>query len=676
MKFDWSRTKSFLKWNISKKIFAVCLLLVLFPSFLIGFFSYKTEMQLLENQLLTDAKARVNNLTTIVDRVVLPVMKDTDVLAQTLSGDVHNGLIKNKETNTASNSKVKEVLAQFKSAHQDDTEVIGLGMEDGLFAMAPDSKLADDYDARKRQWYSEAMKNKGNVIISDPYVSAASKNIVISLAKATNEVDGVTVVNLSLKKYLTDTVKQQKIGQEGYAYILDGKKKVLTHPALAAGTEVSGADMDQVYAGKEGIVPTVVDGKKARLIYTTDELTGWKVIGVLYQSELAGIVKGVLKTLWLTIIPSILISLVLMYFINKLFVNPIKSLTTLAKRLSSGDLTAEPVNIRSKDELGDLAQACNGLSSQLRNLVFGLTDRVNDLYSVTDVLRSESETGSDASRNISNIVNRVAHGANVQTGSTTEVLTALQENTIGISTFAESAADINEISEKTHAKALDGTRTVAETVTQMNAIDHAVNESYSLVETLAARSKEIGDFAGIISGIASQTNMLALNASIEAARAGESGRGFAVVAGEVKKLAEQSAQSAKQISALVSEIMTETENSVESLAGVKNEVSAGVDLSKRVEIIFNSIIDDMTGLTIHIQNLSSISQQMAASSEEISASVHELSNISHTTSGESENALSEVQKQQESLKKLGSLVDEVLETAEGVKTNINQFKLQ
>lgn len=676
MKFDWSRTKGFLKWNISKKIFAVCLLLVLFPSFLIGFFSYKTEMQLLENQLLTDSKARINNLTTIVDRVVLPVMRDTDVFAQALSGDVHNGLIKNKETNTASNNKVKEVLAQFKSAHQDDTEVIGLGMEDGLFAMAPDSKLADDYDARKRQWYSEAMKNKGKVIISDPYVSAASKNIVISLAKATNEGDGVAVVNLSLKKYLTDTVKQQKIGQDGYAYILDGKKKVLTHPSLAAGSEVSGADMDQIYAGKEGIVDTVVDGKKARLIYTTDELTGWKVIGVLYQSELAGIVKGVLKTLWLTIIPSILISLVLIYYINKSFVGPIKSLTTLAKRLSSGDLTAEPVNIRTKDELGDLAQAFNGLISQLRGLVYGLTGRVNDLYSVTDVLRSESETGSNASSNISNIVNRVAHGANVQTGSTTEVLTALQENTIGISTFAESASDINEISEKTHAKALDGTRTVAETVTQMNAIDHAVNESYSLVETLAARSREIGDFAGIISGIASQTNMLALNASIEAARAGESGRGFAVVAGEVKKLAEQSAQSAKQISALVSEIMTETENSVQSLAGVKDEVSAGVDLSKRVETIFNSIIDDMTGLTSHIQNLSSISQQMAASSEEISASVHELSNISYTTSGESDNALSEVQKQQQSLKKLASLVNEVIETAEGVKTSINQFKLQ
>lgn len=676
MKFGVSRVKNIFKWNISQKFFAVFMVLVLVPSLLIGFFSYKTETDLLDKQLLADATARVNNLSTIVDRVVTPVMRDTDVLSQALSGTVHQGLVKNAETNTASNPQVRQILSQFKSAHQDDTEVLGLGLEDGLFAMEPDSKLGADYDARKRQWYMEAMKNKGKVILSDPYVSAASKNIVISIAKTTNEGDGVTVVNLSLKKYLTDTVRQQKIGQHGYAYILDRNKKVLTHPALEAGAEVSGAEIDQIYAGPRGIVDTLVDGKKARLIYTTNQLTGWKVVGVLYHSELAEAVSSTIRTLVITIAISILVSLVLMYYFNRAFIQPIKVLTGLAKRLSSGDLTSEPVKIKNNDELGDLGQAYNGLTSRLRVLVTDLSDRVDNLYAVTDVLRSESGTVSDASSNISSIVNRVAQGASVQTESTKEVNTTLQENAIGVSTIAESATDINEISEKTQSKAQDGTRTVAETVTQMDLIHQAVNQSYSLVETLAASSKEIGNFANVIRGIASQTNLLALNANLEAARAGDAGRGFAVVAKEVKKLSEQSAESAEQISALVSEIMSETENSVRSLAGVKREVTSGVELSNRVESIFGSIMEDMTNLTAEIQNLSSVSQQMAASSEEISASVHELSNISQSTASDSENALSEVQKQQASLHKLGSLVGEVLATADAVKTGIKQFKLQ
>ncbi|MGK5509898.1 methyl-accepting chemotaxis protein [Brevibacillus formosus] len=664
------------QWKIGQKLFAVFLILVLVPSILIGYFSYRSATQTLDVQLLNSANKQVENLSTIIDRVVVPIMKDTDVLARSLPQSVYQDMIKDEKTNLASNQQVQSTLKQFKAVHTDDTEVIGLATEDGRFAMEPQSPLSKEYDARTREWYTKAMEQKGQVIISKPYVSAASKNIVVSVAKTTDDGHGVAVVNLSLKKYVTDTVNVAKVGTQGFAFILDESQKVITHPTIAAGEVPQDDSYKSFYEQQSGVLSAQIDGKPSRIVFTTNKITGWKIAGVLYDSELDELKKPIITQTVGMIIISVLLSLVILYVINRIFVHPLKQMTRLSKQLAAGNLAETHITVKNRDELGDLAQAFNSLALQLRQLIEDLLKNAQNLNQVTDVLNSEVTEVANASSKIAEMNSRVTKGSMDQAQGISEISRTMQESVLAVSNFAEVASEIGEITEQTHQRAKEGTSIVSDSLNQMRTINSAVLHSSNLVETLMQKTMEIDNFATVINEIANQTNLLSLNASIEAARAGEHGRGFAVVAEEVKKLAVQSSDSATQITNLILEINKETKKSVESLTMVQQEVEDGLALSSKVETLLSDIIEDMAKINDEIQNLSSISEEVAAGSEEVSASVEDLSNIANSNSRDSSDTLSNIERQQESLHELMKQVKIVLDTAQQIRNNVQNYKLR
>ncbi|MFD1957157.1 methyl-accepting chemotaxis protein [Paenibacillus thailandensis] len=669
--------KSLLNLNIGKKIFIVFLIAILLPTILGSVLSYRTFVNSSREELLEDSKSNVDTLSIIVDRVVKPVMYDTDVLSREFSSMANlRQMEHNAELNLDSNEEVQAALKRFKAVHTDDTEIIGVALDDGLFAMEPQSKLAQDFDARTRVWYTKAMENKGKVVISDPYVSAGSGNVVVSIAKTTLDNKGVAVVNLSLKQYLTDTVNQQRIGDQGFAFILDGTQKVLTHPTIAAGEVYADEKaLNQMFASESGIVRTKVDGKDAELIYTTNALTGWKIIGVLYDSEVDALKWPIIKTTALVVVLAILILVAVVVLVNRMFIRPIKQMTAVAKDLAQGNLQEANIQIRTKDELSELASAFTTLIKEFRSLIGNLSGGINDLYHSADVLNSEIDKVSSASVKIYSTNGRVTENSVAQATSTEEISRAVQESAAGISSIAESASEINDISDETYQKAQSGSESVQATVNQMSSIDHALTSYSEVIQSLMDKAMEIEKFAAIINGIATETSLLSLNASIEAARAGEHGKGFAVVANEVKKLSAQSSEASKQITELIKAIGEETTISIESLMKVKNEVKEGIALSDNVDVLFSGIMENMSKLNDEIQNLSAISQEIAAGSEQISSSTESLSHMSNNNAAESRNALESIEQQQQSLKQLQEQVSVVLQTAETTKDSVQKFKL-
>jgi len=306
---------------------------------------------------------------------------------------------------------------------------------------------------------------------------------------------------------------------------------------------------------------------------------------------------------------ALLVGLVLAVFITRSITGPVKAMMDGVRPLAEGDFTA-PINVRSRDEIGQLAEVLNDTREKLRALV-------GNVVNIAESLSAHSQQLASASEEVSATVEEVA-------STTNEVSAIARRGAEGAAAAAGSAANMQSVAEK-------GNTAVADTVAKINAIAAVTQQVNTAVQQLGAISQQIGDITNTITGIADQTNLLALNAAIEAARAGEQGRGFAVVAEEVRKLAEQSANAAKEIEGLITRVQAGVGEAVAAMEKGIGEVRAGVSVAEQAGQSLKEIIGAVseTGSVIRdvaegAEQAGEGAQQLTAATEQISASIQEV----------------------------------------------------
>nr|WP_077212952.1 methyl-accepting chemotaxis protein [Bacillus dakarensis] len=648
--------------NIKTKLILAFSFILIIPSLLIGTEAYITAKDAVEHEILASIDENINLLNSIIDNSIKPKMHDVEFLSTKIHADLYDG---------EDSPEIRRILDQYAKLHP-EAQSVYVGTETGLFVQEPKVDMADDYDPRKRDWYVEAMEQKGSVMISDPYISAGTDDMVITVSKITEDGTGVLAVNIFLThiQQLTNTVK---IGDEGYALLLDKERKFIAHPTEPIGSDAAEEFYQEMYTKEKGQFDYLLNGENKVMSFATNELTGWKIGGNMYSSEISQAAAPILKNTTIVIVIAFMAGALLVFFILKSVMKPIKELKEKALTISQGDLT-QGVIIKSNDEIGQLGRAFNEMQVSLKDVVKQVDFNADQVAASAEELTASAEMTTSASEQVASSIQEVAGNADKQTSGVDQNAQSLDEISEGITLIAKNSMRVAELSQQTTEQAEVGGVAVKNTVNQMNSIQVSVSESNTMIHSLHESSRKVSSILDVITGIADQTNLLSLNAAIEAARAGEHGKGFAVVADEVRKLAEQSQQSAKEIYDIIQRIQKDTENSVSIMAKVSDDVQAGVQISNEAIEKFTQILMSTKEMTPQMEDISATAQQISSAVQEVAATANELAIIAKNNATTSEEVAASTEEQLASMEEISASANALSTMAEDLKGLISKFK--
>ncbi|MGG4410722.1 HAMP domain-containing methyl-accepting chemotaxis protein [Niallia taxi] len=384
--------------------------------------------------------------------------------------------------------------------------------------------------------------------------------------------------------------------------------------------------------------------------------------------------QSAMITFVIIMIIAIAVTVFIGIYISRMITKPLKTLEGLMEKGKNGDFT-ELSTYNAKDEIGSLAISFNGMSEGIREVVKTINESSQQLAASSEELSASAEENTRASEHISETIQELATGSEnqmQQIDSSSKGVNNISDSTTTITQHAEKVVVTAEEASRISAK---GAESMIEATKQMNSINLNVINLAKSVSSLESRTNEIGDITKVITDISSQTNLLALNAAIEAARAGEQGKGFAVVAEEVRKLAEQSSQSAEQISSLIAQIQEDTKTTSASMDTATIDVQTGLSIVNEAGESFKYVEHSVRELVLLIEEVFGSLQQLKENTNMINDSVQEVSHMAGDAASKTGNISAATEEQVASMEEISASATILANLATELQSLIQRFKI-
>ncbi|MFP7291897.1 methyl-accepting chemotaxis protein [Bacillus sp. FSL H8-0516] len=661
--------KSAIKWlkkpSISKRLIISFTLVLVLPIITLSTISYQIAKEELDHEIMYGAKARVNDMNDMIEQKLLNKENAVKLFTQTTTA---------ADFKKKNQDELYEHFEIYSKINEDDVVGFYAASKNRDFIQFPKVDMPKGYDPTTRDWYQQAMQDeKGEPVVTNPYISATTNGMVVTIAQRLKDGSGAIGIDIDVQD-IVDKIKEIKIGREGYPIIANKSKQIVAHPEEKSGSEVTGNISSILYSGKEGTSTYENKGEQKRIVFVTNDLTGWKIAGTMFVSETEEAAQPVWNSAIILLITSFILGGVAIFFIVRSITIGLRRLVDFSEKVSEGDLT-ETLETKSKDEIGDLTRSFSKMSESLRDVIRAVQQSVDNVASASEELTASASQTSQATEHITMSIEQFSNGneaQNEKVESSTNQLVAMNE---GLQDMSQTSSEVAAVSLQSTEAAGQGGRIVESTASQMKHIDTSVQEAEQVMKELEYKSKDITSILNVINGIADQTNLLALNAAIEAARAGESGRGFSVVAEEVRKLAVQSADSAKEIEKLIQEIVLEIAKSQDMFKAVNREVNAGLGMTEEAKESFQHIYEAAEGMSKKLSQLNDTAIDLSSGSKLVSQAMQEMRQVSRESAANIQDIAASAEEQLASMEEITSSSVTLANMAEELKELTSQFKI-
>ena len=543
------------------------------------------------------------------------------------------------------------------------------------------------YDYQKEKYYTTAMGAPGKVFFIGPYHDEISKLNMMTTSTAftkNGQAAGVITITMGIDE-LEDYVKNIKVGDNGYAFLVtadgyylatkDDAKNMKTKITEESNGEIASIGQQAVKANEMVFTESAAFGQDSYVMIAPLYINNLKIVLVAPVSDYTGpITQARYTSIIMALAVMLVLCLVLITVFNRRVGNPIEHLMNEAGKIADGDLRGKAV-VAAHDEMGALGGSLNHMIENLRKVIGHVNDMSEQVAAASEELTASAEQSAQASHMVADSVVSIAEGASEQAIEAGNIQATAEDVTQHAQKIVTDTNTVLQNAVAAKDKINGGRQSIQEAVAQMNNITASTDSIRSSIEKLDMSSKKIADIVQMITGIAEQTNLLALNAAIEAARAGEAGRGFAVVADEVRKLAESSNQSSQQIAQLVQGNLQDMKLAVEASASGAQSVQAGIETVQSADMVFKDIVAVIDDLTEQIQSIASGIDTMARENEQMLQASVNIAKTSGKNSDEAQSVSAAGQEQRASMHEISDAARSLAQLASDLQAEMQKFKL-
>ena len=604
----------------------------------------------------------------------------------------------------------QELVTLFRSVEGSFTEFqdVYMGTRWGGIATSWTGEDELGYDPRQRPWYKQAVEANGDIVITPVYI-ATDNTPVVAMAKAIKDGNGALLGCVGVDINLTDLtsfINDIRIGNTGYCMLIQDDGMILAAANHSAFISKNLSDVDAAFAKitqkKEGSVFITLDGKNRKAyIFPFPEL-GWKLVIFVEQNEILSLFYALVRIMVLIGLVMFVLYFTLAIFASRALQRYFARLETLLGKIAAGDLT-DRIKVKRNDEIGRLMTHLNMATEHSHTMLAALREEADKMTAIGSDLSSNMEETAAAVKQISSNATTVKEKALMQAAGVTETAATGEQiqgklNLLveGITKQSESITQSSALITSTAEnmlrinKILSQNDELIKTVYgQMKAGTDGARAANEFVKKIAERSEALLEASQVIQNIASQTNLLAMNAAIEAAHAGESGKGFAVVADEIRKLAEESNMQGKQIGAVikesteiiaqVSEAGIQAEKTFTDVYGLISNISEKedsiVNLMREQEENGAQVLSAIETINKVTKDVSSASVEMLEGGKQITAEMQKLAEITRETTDSMTEIASGAEQITDAVEEVVSLAEQNKTSIEHLAQEVGKFKI-